>query len=96
MAEHNPPVERIRTAGLEATVWENAADDGVYFTVTMQRSYRDAQSDEWKSTHVLRQKDVLTASELLRMAHERIVGRIASERNSARQAAAMQHGSKKR
>jgi hypothetical protein len=44
----NRPLEKIRFGRIQANIWENASDNGVYYTVTFERRYQDADGN-WKS-----------------------------------------------
>jgi len=60
----NKPVAKVGGRGVTASVWKQTNKDGKeYFTVTVQRSYTDADKN-WKNTGTFRRQDipVLTAA----------------------------------
>jgi hypothetical protein len=65
----NQPVHPIRMSRVEAAIWQNQGETGIWYNVTLSRSYKDA-SDEWKST------DSFSADDLL------LVGKVADEAHS--------------
>lgn len=61
------PAHKIRFGNLQATIWRNVSDKGVWYSVTPSRSYK--QGDEtWKETDSLGQDDLLPMAELHRQA----------------------------
>ena len=60
----NRPVAKVGGRGVTASVWKQTTKDGrEFFTVTVQRSYTDADK-QWKNTNSFRLQDipVLTAA----------------------------------
>lgn len=51
--------------GLSLAVWKHAGKFGDYFTFTFSRAYQREGSTEWEYATDLRQKDLLSAKELL-------------------------------
>lgn len=51
--------------GLSLAVWKHAGKFGDYFTFTFSRAYQREGSTEWEYATDLRQRDLLSAKELL-------------------------------
>lgn len=59
------PAATLRDGALKATLWQKQSEKGVFFTVTLSRTYRDG--DEYKDSHSF------VGAELLR------IGRLAAK-----------------
>ena len=46
----NKPVAHVRVNLVQASIFENRTDKGVFYNITTDRSYKD-QNGEWKRTH---------------------------------------------
>ena len=46
---------------VDAAVWEQKSDKGIYYTVSMHKNYKDKE-DVWCTTHTLSVSDLPTAS----------------------------------
>lgn len=53
-------------------VWKNDTRNGIMFSTTLVRIYKD-QEDEWKETHSLGRDDLLLAAKVLDQVHSFIV-----------------------
>ena len=47
--ETKKPAQTFRSGTVQAAVWENTAKDGVFYSVTFSRSYKDVE-DSWRNT----------------------------------------------
>lgn len=47
--ETKKPAQTFRKGSIRAAVWENAGRDGIFYTVTFSRSYKDLE-DSWRNT----------------------------------------------
>lgn len=56
----NEPVKRFRVGAVTASVWENRSNDRAFYSVTLQRSYKE--DGEWKTA------DSYNAGDLLNLA----------------------------
>jgi len=63
----NTPAIKFRDGCLQAVVWRNHSERGVYYTVNIARSYK-VGDDAWKETDSLNEDDLLEMAELLREA----------------------------
>lgn len=70
----NRPVERLRIGRLSASIWDNqsANDDGKFYTVTIERRYRDGEGT-WKTGRSFGRDDLLGVAKLADQAHTRIL-----------------------
>jgi len=69
MAERMP-VKRFSAGGVQAAIWENdGKNGGTFFTVSLQRSYKDA-AEGWKRTASMRAQDLPRAVLVLQKAYE--------------------------
>ncbi|MAF34832.1 hypothetical protein CMO91_03220 [Candidatus Woesearchaeota archaeon] len=64
MEKNAGPVQKFKAGGIFAKVWKNENDKGDYFTVSLERVYKDKQGD-WKTTHTMRVNDLPRASVVL-------------------------------
>ena len=65
------PVFARRHRRLQIAVWQNDSAKGVFFTASLQRSYKDG--DEWKQSQAsLNRDDLLVAAKLLNWAHSAV------------------------
>ena len=58
------PVKKFRVGSVTAAVWKN---DGNY-SVTLQKSFKDRESEEWRNTDTLFHSDVVCAMKALERA----------------------------
>ncbi len=68
-SEKQKPVRTIRSGCVSAAIWERDGTNGKFFSVTVQRSYKPADSEEWKYTDSFGRDDLLLAAKLLDQAH---------------------------
>ena len=73
--EKSAPVEKFRAGGVSATIWENnSSKDGkdfVYFTVSVERNYKDGEV--WKKTSSMRLNDLPKVALVSQKAYEYLV-----------------------
>lgn len=62
--ENRGPEQKFKAGGISANVWKNKTDNGEYFTVSLDRVYKD-KTGAWKSTNTLRVNDLPKASMVL-------------------------------
>lgn len=65
------PVAEIRLATIRAAIWRNEGRNSRWYSVTLERSYRDGE-DEFKSTTSFGRDDLLTVAKVVDLAHSRI------------------------
>ncbi len=84
------PAHKIRFGNLQATIWRNPSDKGVWYSVNPARSYKKVD-ETWKETDSLGFDDLLTMAKLLDQAHSWIAVQMqadAKARNAQRQVTA--------
>lgn len=57
MATNNKPATTFKRGTVKAAVWENTGKDGIFYSVTFCRSYKDAEGN-WKNTESYAQGDL--------------------------------------
>lgn len=78
MVKDNKPEEEFKAGAVRATVWLNQAKNKAgkeveYRTVTIERRYKDKDSNEWKSTNSFGVNDLSKAALVLNKAYEYVV-----------------------
>jgi len=61
------PVRRIRIGQVTASVWKNDGSERAFYTVTLQRSYKDGDGT-WKNGDNFNHDDLLNAAKVLERA----------------------------
>lgn len=68
-----PPVAKFRDQGVTVSVWERSTENGNFYSVTTECSYKSG--DEWKTTSFVQDGQIQTLRKLLDMAHTEILDR---------------------
>jgi hypothetical protein len=76
------PVARIRLGLLTASIWERVQLNGTFYSVTIDRRYRDSKG-EWHTTHSFDKANLLTLAKLVDLADTEIIKRLAAHREQA-------------
>lgn len=72
MSNTTKPAAKVTMFPVTAAIWRNeTAKGGAAYSVTLQRSYKDAQG-KWKSSDSLNESDLLLAAKALDLAHTEI------------------------
>lgn len=58
------PVNKITIGAVSATVWKNNGNDRSFYSVDLQRRYKDSEG-EWQNTASLGHADILNAARVL-------------------------------
>jgi hypothetical protein len=66
-----PPVAKLQDGLLNLAIWERETDKGNFYTVTIERRYKN-RDGEWASTQSLGEDDLLSMAELMRQAYKEI------------------------
>ena len=72
MTEMKQPSVRFRIGNVTAAVWKNGEG---FYSVTLQRSYKEKDSEEWKNSDSLGHGDLLNAARALERAEQWIANR---------------------
>ena len=64
------PVSEIRLGNIRAAIWRNEAENGPWFNVTFERTYR--KGEEFRSAQSFGRADLLTVAKVADLAHTRI------------------------
>ncbi len=66
------PVAKIRMGVVAAAIWRNLDQEGrAWYSVTLERSYRD-KSDDWQHTNSFGRNELLTVAKVANIAHSRV------------------------
>jgi hypothetical protein len=79
MSNASKPAARVTMYPITAAIWRNETAKGAAYSVTVQRSYKNAEG-EWKSSDSLNESDLLLAAKVLDLAHTEISKLRASDR----------------
>ncbi len=72
MSDNNKPAARVNMHPVSAAIWRNENAKGeTFYSVTVQRNYKDAEG-KWKSSDSLNESDLLLAAKVLDLAHTEI------------------------
>jgi hypothetical protein len=74
----NQPVHHIRHGAVTASIWRQDTTKGPMFNVTFQRSYKDKESDTWKTSTSFGRPNLLVLSLVAARAYEWINGQKAN------------------
>lgn len=66
------PENSIKAGAVQATIWRNDAANGNFFSVSLERKYKD-KDNGWKSSKTLRLNDLPKAALVLNKAYEYMV-----------------------
>ncbi|MCP3682508.1 MAG: hypothetical protein GY861_07435 [bacterium] len=70
--EKKQPEKKYRAGAVSVTIWRNETEKGSYYSVQLERSYKDKE-DNWKKTGSLRANDLPKAALLLNKAYEFVI-----------------------
>ena len=77
-----PPVAKLKDGLIFLNIWERPTDNGKFFSVTIERRYKN-KDEEWASSRSLNEDDLLGTSELLKQAYKEIKRLRSPVRNEA-------------
>jgi len=69
----NRPIERINVGPVKVAIWKNEGPNGPMFSATFQRSYRDPETNGWKSSTSFGTGELLQLSKAADRAHSRLL-----------------------
>lgn len=70
--ERRQPIHKIRMRNITAAIWQNQSERGPWYSVTISRSYRDAENN-WHTTESFSGPDLLIVAEVARTSFHWIV-----------------------
>lgn len=68
MPKTKKPVHEIRLGRIKAAIWENEAENGVRYNVTISRLYKNGD-DEWKDSSSFGRDDLPLVEKVCHMTH---------------------------
>jgi len=81
MSNTSKPTAKVTLYPITAAIWRNENKGQAFYSVTIQRSYKDAEG-KWKSSDSLNESDLLVAAKVLDLAHTKISELRASDRQA--------------
>ena len=75
-----PPIDHIRLGAIQAAIWSNDTENGPRFSVTVERMYRERESNEWKYSGTFNRDDLLTLAKGVTSAYFPVSASVVSER----------------
>lgn len=66
--EDSKPVKQFRCGALSVAIWKREHKDGVFYSATPSRSYKEKDSEEWSYSDSLNYDDLPVMAQLLNMA----------------------------
>jgi len=67
--QKDTPAKEVRYGYIKAAIWKNQTEKGVRYNVTFSRSYKEKDSDEWRSTDSFGRDDLLVLAKAANEAH---------------------------
>jgi hypothetical protein len=93
--ESGRPIHEVRHGRIRAAVWRNQTEKGPMYSVTVTRSYKDAEG-AWHDSHSFGFDDALTVAKAMYDAHSFISAQISRERAEARTSGTAEPGRDRR
>jgi hypothetical protein len=81
MSSTSKPAAKITMYPITAAIWRNETAKGPAYSVTVERSYKDAEGN-WKSSGSLNESDLLLTAKVLDLAHTEISKLRANDRQA--------------
>lgn len=81
--ETGRPVHEVRHGRIRAAVWRNQTEKGPMYSVTVTRSYKDAEG-AWHDSHSFGFDDVLTVAKAMYDCHSAISAMVSRERAASK------------
>ena len=70
MTNTNQPLKKLKDKGIVVTIWKNEGEEKTFYNTCFEKRYKNGE--EWESTNVLNETDLLIASHLLSRAYDLI------------------------
>lgn len=83
----NPPVDRIKVGSVTASIWRNESDTGRWYSVVVERTYKDEATGEYKVSRSYRHGDMPFLEKVAQYAFQRVRELKAADRAEARDVA---------
>lgn len=75
----NRPVHEVRFGRLKATIWKNEGDKGPWYSVTVARSFQDANG-QWQTSQSFGSRDLLEVAKLCDLSHSFIAAEMSKNK----------------
>jgi len=80
--EKKKPIHQEKAGSIRAAIWENDGREGVFYTFTLERLYKDKE-ERWASTSTFSHRDASNISAAAAMASAWIATRVAEQSAAA-------------
>ena len=81
MSDAKKPAAKISLFPVSAAIWAKSTPKGVFYTVSLERSYKD-DSGKWQTSSTLNASDLLLLAKVADQAHTEIFKLRANDRHS--------------
>ena len=81
MSDGKKPAARVNLHPISASIWRNEKEGRAYYSVTIERSYKD-EGGNWKYTSTFNAGDLLLLAKVADQAHTEIAKLQASDRQA--------------
>ncbi len=76
----NQPIDTIRSGRIKATIWENAKENGTFYSIEISRTYKD-EAGNYHDSHSFSGTELLQVARLAHIAYDEIAIRRDSEKD---------------
>jgi hypothetical protein len=83
----NKPIDRIKVGAVTASIWRNESEAGRWYSVVIERTYKDEATGEYKVSKSYRHGDLPFLGKAVSYAFDRVRELKAADRAEARDAA---------
>jgi len=81
MSDSKKPAARINMHPITGSIWRNEKDEGVFYSATFERSYKD-EAGNWKYTNSFNSGDLLLLAKVADLVHTEISKLRANDRQA--------------
>jgi hypothetical protein len=81
MSDNKKPAAKVTLFPVSAAIWARETEKGVFYSATLERSYKDADG-KWKNTNFLDESNLLLGAKALDLAHTEILKLRANDRQA--------------
>ena len=67
-SERQRPAHEVRLGRIKGAIWANQTDQGVRYSVSLTRLYKDQGSGEWRTSQSFGRDDLLLVAQVCQMA----------------------------
>ncbi len=82
----NPPVDRIKVGNITASIWRNESDNGRWYSIVIERTFKDEATGDYKVSKSYRHGDLPFLGKAAAYAFDRVRELKAADRAETRNA----------